>query len=139
MEVDNSAATSAVEPPGDSTAEEAADAAPPSWQETLKRTWENTAGKVDLKDIQIGFVSTPELLFEQANRLFEAAHLAVAGRQDDLLPLPEHNADGTALALDLSVQRYGEKRRFVSSMTQETMAMMRNKLLETTMVSKEMT
>ena len=98
MGVDDSAATSAGGPLGDPPAEEAVVVAPHPWHEALRRTWEETAGKVDLKELQIGFVSTPEILFEQANQLFEAAHLEAIGRTEELLPLPAHNADGSELA-----------------------------------------
>jgi len=100
MEVDDSAAASASGPLGDPPAEEAVVVAPHPWQETLRRTWEETAGKIDLKDLQIGFVSTPEILFEQANKLFEAAHREAVGRTKELLPLPPNNADGSALATE---------------------------------------
>ncbi len=80
MEVDDSAAASAGGPLGDPPAEEAVVVAPHPWQETLRQTWEETAGKVDLRDIQIGFVSTPDILFDQANKLFEAAHREAIGR-----------------------------------------------------------
>ena len=99
MEVDESVpATSAGEPQGDLPAEEAGDPVPVSWQELQQNIWNNSAGKVELQDLEVGFASRPDLLFESAEKQFETAQLALfSEREEKLLPLPENNADGTAL------------------------------------------
>ncbi len=97
MEIDDAAAESAGGPRGAPPAEEAANVVPNSWQETLNKTWETTAGKINLGDAQIGYVSTSELLFDKANTLFEIAHRDVSERPTEPLPLPPNNADGSEL------------------------------------------
>ncbi len=101
MEVDERAVTSAGGRQGDFPVEEMADSAPQSWQQLQQQIWDNSAGKIGIDDLEVGFSSRPDLLFETAEKQFEKAQIALFSEHEEkLLPLPDENADGTALSFE---------------------------------------